>query len=535
MSDESEAVTVHAGAEPDVLPAEVVALAHAFVAAACDGTAGVVLYSLLAADAPVFCDAEWRHRGQEDEAALASRHARLHFMGAPALPDFQATRATSWHPEGDGASGVIWFEAHEERTGTPVVGAIGVRISGGWRVAWAVLAERVESWSFADGLVRSLAQLSWMNLREPAIARTALDASFFRLHWLTAQPITALPETRFTCRASTTCCRQDYVVAAPAAAQALIDALPWERIAPRLQHTRLRPLSDGQVEIKGRSDACRFLGARHECLIHAELGYQPFAPCAAFPFSFAATPDGVAVTGSMTCGSICDAFGATVTERDQDLRQRSAIAPLRTASQFRLAPGRVLEWRDFHAAESLLIQLLALESLPLHRRLYLGARALAAVDAGEAIELDGWQQLPGASISAALREQLGGFLDNIMGWDRIALRDLPMQVPRDLRHADLQGSSRLATTLRGLHFSKVYSYEFDLVTANNLAIVVYLLALAWQRAGTIGMDELRWRELALLSGHGLLRSLLANSAPSGMRELLGSPEFGELALAFAAG
>jgi hypothetical protein len=92
----------------------------------------------------------------------------------------------------------------------------------------------------------------------------------------------------------------------------------------------------------------------------------------------------------------------------------------------------------------------------------------------------------------------------------------------------------LALILRSLHFSKVYSYEHDLVTAHNFSIIVYLLALSWQRVFNTELDDLRWRELALLGSHGLLNSLISADSPRAYRQLLGSPQFGEWALAFAA-
>ncbi len=513
------------------MPASVEMLVRSFVDAACDGAAGLALHALHALDARVYRAGAWCPLG--DEAAYATAHQLAHERGNGALPLFLEATALSWRPEKNAAVGVAWFVARESHSGHDVVGAIGIQTGGELRIAWATLAEQPCAWSFSDGLARMLGTFAWMDLREPAAARTALDASWFRMHWLPNTPLTALPGTRFSCRGSTTCCRQEYTVALPAAAQLLVDALPWERLAPHLLGTRLQPFGDGLVELKGKHEACRFLGSRNECVIHAELGYQPFAPCAAFPFSFTLTPEGVDVTASLTCDSVCEGSGAPLGERDKDLRQRLAIAPLRSTATYRLAPDKAVDWNVFRDAETLLRQILGLADIPLQRRLYLGLRALEALVIGDDLRLEEWLSSSPPELDPALHEQIGEFLDRIMQWDRVAFSGLLRSVPRDLRHRDLRGESRLAATLISMHFSKVYSYEFDLVTANNLGILAYLLALSWERNFPGGLDELRWKDLAMLCSHGLLGSLLGPDSSPGNRALLGTPQFGEWVLAYA--
>jgi hypothetical protein len=71
----------------------------------------------------------------------------------------------------------------------------------------------------------------------------------------------------------------------------------------------------------------------------------------------------------------------------------------------------------------------------------------------------------------------------------------------------------------------VYSYPFDLTTAHNHLIVLYLLALIMQAAATPLTDEM-WRELGSLGVHGLLKSMLHEGMPEGFRALLGTADFG---------
>jgi hypothetical protein len=512
---------------PAAVPPRARRLLARFLDAACDGAAGGALYRLLTPDAPVHRGGAWLPRSAEAREVFAARHRELDAAGGAALPHFADGRALAWEP-GAAGDGVLWFEALERRSARPVTGALGLRAERSLQVAWATLAEHPASWGFAAGRARTLANLAWMALSEPAAARTPLDAAWFRLHWLPDGLLEGLPGLRFQCRGSTTCCRQDYLVAMPAGAQALIDALPWERIAPRLAGTQLRALPGDRVEIKARDESCRFLGATQQCLIHAELGYQPFGPCAAFPFSFAATPEGIAVSASRSCGSVCDGHGATVAERDRDLRQRLAVASLRRASSYRLAPERPVDWPRFRDTEAALRALLARTELPLHERLRRGLRLLAGH------EREGRQEAPPVALDQGLTAALAELLERIMRWDRIALRTLPPTIPRDLRHVDLREPEALASELVALHFSKIYSYEFDLTTAHNFGILLYLLALSWQRALPAGLDALRRRELALLGSHGLLAALLAGDAPAPFRTLLGSVQFGEWALAYAA-
>lgn len=71
----------------------------------------------------------------------------------------------------------------------------------------------------------------------------------------------------------------------------------------------------------------------------------------------------------------------------------------------------------------------------------------------------------------------------------------------------------------------MYSYPYDLTTAHNHLIVIYLLALTMEAVAAPLTQEM-WRELGSLSVHGLLRSMLHEDMPEGFRTLLGSAEFG---------
>jgi hypothetical protein len=90
----------------------------------------------------------------------------------------------------------------------------------------------------------------------------------------------------------------------------------------------------------------------------------------------------------------------------------------------------------------------------------------------------------------------------------------------------------LARILRNTLFSKVYSYQFDLTTAHNFLIVLYLLALLMQAAAPDGvLSDVMWQELGSLGVHGLLMFLLHEGVPDGFRATFGTAEFGQWMLA----
>jgi hypothetical protein len=89
-----------------------------------------------------------------------------------------------------------------------------------------------------------------------------------------------------------------------------------------------------------------------------------------------------------------------------------------------------------------------------------------------------------------------------ISWDRSALRRLPREIPPDLSSLEVRDPQVMTQILRNTLFCKVYSYPFDLTTAYNYLIVLYLLALSMQAAATPLSDEM-WRELGSLGVHGL--------------------------------
>ncbi|MFI4869365.1 MAG: YkgJ family cysteine cluster protein [Steroidobacterales bacterium] len=521
---------------PDESPPapELLAIFSEYLNALCDPAAGEALYRMHAADAPVRDGQGIRPAAALDAAVFARTHREISLRGQEVLPRYARAlllgAAGPAPPAADGS--VAWFELTELRDERCLIAALGLQWHAGTpRIGWCTLAARVEDWSYRDGLLQSLADYPWMRTAEPAPARALLDASYFRRCWRPPLTFTTLPDARFSCQMSTVCCRHDFEIPLPPEAQLLIDAIPWQRLQPQLVGTRRAVRPDGQLQLKELDETCRFLGPQKQCLIHQTLGRQPFGPCSVFPFAFAQTPEGIAVSLSPICGSMRLGLGVAPLERQDDLRERLAQARPRQAKGFRLAPGTEVSWETFRDVEQALRDCLAADELPMRRRLYVGARLLGALGRNEPIETDRWSSEPRQQISGELREAIRGMLGKILGWDRAVLRRLPPMIPAELCKLEVRDCPIVVRILQNVVYSKVYSYPYDLTTAHNFVIVLYLLTLIMQSASSGPLPDAMWQELGALGVHGLLKSVLHEGVPAGFISLFGTSEFGQWALA----
>ena len=497
-----------------------------FLEALCDPEGGADLYRMHTGDAPVRDANGIGQAADIDPAEFARAHREISLQGRDRLPGFSDPVFLQTAASADAAESVTWFEVHGTDLARRLLVALGTRTSaGGLRVVWCTLTDRIESWSFRDGLLQALADYSWMRKAEPAPARALLDAAYFRRHWRAPVSFSSLPDARFSCQMSAACCKHDYEITLPPEAQLVIDAIPWQHLNPALTGTRLPQRPDGKLQLKRLDETCRFLGPGNFCLIHQTLGRQPFGPCCVFPFSFARTPEGIAVGSSPICGSVRLGFGITVQEREADLRERLVHVEPRSTEAYRLAPGVEIPWERFRDIEKALCDCLAAADVPMRRRLYVGTRLLGALKDNQPVDVNAWLAEPTAAITPELRQAIQGMLTRIIGWERAALRRLPREIPADLLGLEVREAAILAQILRNTLFCKVYSYPFDLTTAHNHLIVLYLLALTMQAAATPLTDEM-WRELGSLGVHGLLKSMLHEGMPEGFRALLGTADFG---------
>jgi hypothetical protein len=508
------------------------AIVNRFLMLLGDPEGGDALLRLHTGDAALVHEGGLIRAAAADPHGFAATHRETNLRYRDILPVFEQAELLRRCEDSETGEVVAWFEVTEIRQQRRLPLAVGLRERlGEGCVGWCVVASGIEEWTYCHGLLQSLADYPWVRRDEPARARALLDASYFRQFHRSRVSFQTLPDTRFSCRMSTACCRHDFEIVLPVEAQMIIDAVPWTTLRPQLQGTRLPLRADGKLQLKALNETCRFLGTQQQCLIHQTLGRQPFGPCAIFPYAFAHTPEGIAVALSPICGSTRMGFGVEPHEREDDLLERLMHAEPRRTDAFRLAPGFEVSWSDFRDIERALCQCLGSADLPMRRRLHVGARLLGAIRQRQAVETQRWIIEPLADVATELREAIRGMLAKILQWDRAALRALPQVLPQDLSRLEVQEPAVVVRILQNTLYSKIYSYPLDLTTAFNLVIVLYLLTLVMQHAAAGPLSETMWRELGSLGVHGLLRNILHDGVPEGFRLLFGSSDFGLWALA----
>jgi len=511
---------------------DALALCQRFLDALADPDAGVTLYALHAATAVLRATDGLRAAAAVDAQQFADAHRRIVSADSGSLPHFISAARLNTGPDPAPAPGVFWFECVEALEQRRLIIALGVQSTdAGLRVGWCTLAVRVEQWSFQDGFRKSLADYAWMRKSEPARPRVLLDAGYFRRYRPAPGQFTTLPDARFSCQMSTVCCRNDFEITLAPEAQLVIDAVAWSAAQPPAGGTRLPVRADGRLQLKQASEPCRFLGDAGQCRIHQAVGRQPFETCAISPYTFAQTPEGFAVAMSPVCPSARMGIGVPPLDHEEDLRDRLAQAEPRATDVYRLAPDREIAWTDFRDIEQALLACLAAEELPMRRRLYVGTRILGAVLRHEPIDSAAWLDEPLPPITAELRAAIRGMLERVLRWDRKVLQAAPLSLPQQLAGLELRETAVVARILRNTLFSKSYSYQFDLTTAFNFGIVLYLLTLVMQAANPGPLPESHWRELGALGTHGLLKNLLHEGVPEGFRTVFASSEFGQWMLA----
>ncbi len=510
------------------IPKDGLGLFQRFIAALADPGAGATLYALHAATAALRANKGLRAAAEVAAQQFADTHRQIVGADHASLPEYISPIQLNAAAEPAAGPAVCWFECIEAREQRRLIVALGVQSSdAGLRVGWCTLAVRVEPWSFQDGLLRSLADYAWMRKSEPARPRVLLDASYFRRYRPAPGQFTTLPDARFSCQMSTVCCRNDFEITLAPEAQLVIDAVAWDAMQPPVGGTKLPVRTDGRLQLKSDTDPCRFLGDVGQCRMHQAVGRQPFETCAIYPYTFAQTPEGFAVAMSPVCPSARMGIGVSPLEQEEDLRDRLAQATPRQTDVYRLAPDREIAWADFREIEQALLSCLAAEDLPMRRRLYVGTRILGAVLRHEPIDSAAWLAEPLPPITAELRTAIRGMLEKVLRWDRKVLQAAPLSLPEGLAGLELRETAVVARILRNTLFSKSYSYQFDLTTAFNFGIVLYLVALVMQAAIPGPLPESHWRELGALGTHGLLKDLLHEGVPEGFRSVFGSSEFGQ--------
>lgn len=503
-----------------------------FLGSSSDPEGGARLYDLHSPDAPIRAPTGLALARDVARDEFCRQHRDVTLEAQDLLPHFTRTAYYGVSASEHSAGAIAWFRVLETHTNVSCYVAFGIaNYEEGHRVGWCTIAPHISSWSYNDGLLKSLANFAWMRTLSDVRPRTLLDASYRRFHAHDATTFLTLPNARFSCQMSATCCRNDFEINLPAEAQLIIDAIHWPTVAPSVPTTALPTLPNGRLHLKSPHEKCRFLSSRNRCLIHETVGTQPFAPCAVFPFRFAWTPDGISAATSSVCPSVRANVGIPIVDRTDDLRERLAFTNPPRPTGFRLTSDREVSWTQFRQIEASICECLDDQAIPLRRRLY---RTATILERGgqRRMEIDPWLDNHAVVLLPDLRTKLRELFARVLSIQRPVLQTLGGIVPEDLCERETRFPVTLSQILRNTLFSKVFSYKFDMTTAQNLLVVLYLVALTMEATNGGALSNAMWEELGALGVHGLLGSLLEPpGALSKFRDLLGMPEFGVWLLA----
>lgn len=465
-----------------------------------DPAAGAALHAAFLSDAPMF----FVHPGRRavtlatagaiapDTFAAAHERVVLERLRRGRM-DASAPELTlaSLQREPDGRT-VAWFEATIAGHATWLaVGLQGPEAAP--LVGWWTLWESRQDWSYAHGRLQTLVDYGFAEGRDDLLPRSWIDVALYRLFGHARPTLQTLPEARFGCHGDTTCCNIGFKIQVSPAAQAVVDAVPWETIHPPLAGVQLPVLPNGNLLVKDLNERCRFLDDHGRCRMHLASGRSVFTACTIYPFHFQATPDGVAVTATTTCPTVRGNLGPRLDERPADIHARLALLPPGPAPEaFYLAPGREVSWEVYRAAEAALIGFLGREDLPLRRRLWLGSLFLNATLAGWEFEeaAESLAPAPLAADQAAAREQVvSTFLD---------VADIPVPAGEAAPDAGEAQVGELRWMLENLLFSKLFGFKHDLRSAHHVNVLAYAMARHLQRRQPEG--KLSSQELYSLTG-----------------------------------
>lgn len=497
---------------------------------------GLLLWQQLAQDAHLFRHRAWLPKEELGAQAYAIGQAALcEVLGeapAPTFPPDAWRLARAWREEENLA--VLWGWAEEGHGQGRFALGFGLRLeAGSWRISWTLLEEALGEGSWHQGPARMAGQLFLMPHLQQVAPRSIYDLAWLRTGGLPDLRFHALPEARFGCHGSATCCRQGFTIHLPPEAQAFLDALPWgaEGLEPPPEGHRL-PLGPKGLLLKGGEEACRFLTPAGGCRIHAWLGEQPIPVCATYPVEFTEHPDGIDVAVLESCPSARRSQGPLLLEegRHGDWRHRWSLSRRHALRSYHLAPGQPGTWPEFRAAEAAILDALGRPG-GVAERLWWAQQALAEHLGEEAL---------GPKPEASPEHRAVG-----LAWLWRSLGPLSLDRPAPARLLDPPGrfAEELGGRLRAMCFGKVpYVFEQNLRGALGVVALFGLQALALSAAEPRGeLSEAQWTQLLRqFTGIRVWRHVaddeageadLARRAGQGslLRELVGLPEAPPLA------
>lgn len=469
-------------------------------------------------------------RAEADDAEVLAAWAEV-----KGNPHFVGPRAVEWRPEGEdrGLIEVAVLEASEERDWTASLGLVSG--ADGWKVAFAWLpASRAADRTWEAARAAALSELA--SVRQMAILGPL--TSLFEVGWarqarLPRQRLLALPETRFSCAGTGACCSHDLTIGIEENARLYLEAVDWRSAmahAPAGPFTEPLPeAASGLVSFRHKlarqaDGRCKFLTPDNRCGIHALVGRAVFKPCHVFPYRFALTPDGVAVTTNAMCPTARACRGLGLAEQEADVRARLAVADVLRAEKYYLRPGEEVSWEVFKTVEGQLLELLRGEA-PIKRKLWVALR---------------WLQARVEAPSAGVHVKWYDERADRLGWlARLAFRRFPTLF--DLCFKDLEGveagegiwpehEAELERFFRAFLFSKAVTYPYGLVAGlNYAALVLAVIERQVRLHGSRGLSEAFWREFYAVVTAGTflpILQVLHQRPATGFARQAGDPRFG---------
>lgn len=455
-----------------------------------------------------------------ERLAGAHRHAVLGLGPQGGFPwHHEPLASPSWTPEAGGRVGMAWWALPPPET-APQPGAIpwperlelglGLRWDGqAWRVAFALLAGVVgPGASWAACRTAAWAEYPYLPGQNERCSRDWPEVAFRHRHRPGTPALRFLEGARFGCHFTGTCCRQTWDITAPAEAQVLLDALPWEEVAPELAGIQLPAREDGMLLVKAQGKDCQFLNEGGQCRLHLRFGHPIFAACTVFPFRFAKTPDGVDVVASSHCKSARDHVGPLLEERQVEIYQRLAMSPVLVAQQgHRLGPGQEVEWSTYREAEGEVLAAL-LEPGVNDWQALRQALAIAKAWAEDGASPGQLHLAPAEPLSPMEEISRLSYLSFFL--NAVAVKHPELAAARD--HLPAQGS-RLspkdqAMAMRWVHqliFSKELTFAFDLHSAVAIVVILHHFLVALRSATQVEhLSEAQWTLLGTMASHGTI-------------------------------
>lgn len=514
-----------------------------YIACLADPESGADLLDLHAADALVLLKGSAVIRSTVDREAFAAAHreaAQALLATGKGFPAGMAETHATWVPASpdEGVATLVLADPTREGAILWVVG--GMRREGDvTRLVWVALEPEAVTRTFAEGRASALGEFTFLESQQALPTRDWLDVAYRRQFRYATPDLDLMPDQRFACHGTASCCKVYWEISTPPIAQAFVDAMPWAEIgAPHLVGYRLPAKDDGNVLVKEAGKVCPFLDEQSRCRIHATIGTPVFGACVAFPFRFAETPDGVTVTMSYHCRSARTNLGPKLEDRKEEIWRRLNQVGLMTSpvGGFRFDREAEISWDIFKQIEGILVAALSDERLSLQRRLWVAVRSLESIDA---------RQEPTPAVYAtepipplldyelAIAETYAPFMLGCLSKLSPEFASLTTTRPAATEPQDPEGVARwLRTVLHG----KECSFKFDLVTAMNVIVVLYATVLALEAHHGGPMPEAASARLGAVTGHNIVLRTLNEifQAADFMRDEMAKPICGVLFMRWVA-